>query len=107
MMNSGTMRVANTTMTPRVLGVRWRNTIRAGLAPMARAAVTNSACRRPITCPRTTRHRVSQLSRATAKNRLNTLRPNSAMRMITTSRYGSPNRISTPRMMTVSSRPPA
>jgi hypothetical protein len=85
MMNCGTMRVENTTMTPRVLGVRWRKMIRAGLAPMERAASTNSACLRLITCPRTTRHRVSQEISATATNRLRMLRPNRAIMMITSS----------------------
>ncbi len=99
MMKLGTRSVEYTMMMPSVLGSRCRRMMRAVPAPIERAASTNSLALSEMIWPRTTRATVSQLTSDSATKRLTMLRPKIAMKMMTSSMYGSPYMTSTNRVM--------
>jgi hypothetical protein len=105
----GIWRVENIIITPNVFGRRWRKIIRKGLAPMDRAASTNSEFFRLIIWPRTTRAMVSHETRAMAiKSTKIELVPAGTrdMMMMTINMYGRPYIISTKRINKLSILPP-
>ena len=103
----GIVSVVYTMIGPSALGTTWRRMIAAGDRPSEIAASTNSCWRRLCTCARMMRAIVSHSTAPMARNSSSMLRPNTTISSTMKIMNGSAYRMSTMRIITASTRPPA
>ena len=99
-------RVTCTMIGLKQLGIMWLQIMVRLVAPMARAASTNSTSRTVITAPRTTRAKIGTEEAASAKARLRVLAPRAATITMANNVMGIASKMSVIRMITLSTFPP-
>ena len=106
-MADGMPRARATISGVRLFGRMWVTTMRRWLPPMALAARTNSFSFKDRICPRRRRHTPTQPVTPMATKMLKSPAPSHDMIRMMKSSPGKADMMSTPRMMTLSTRPPA